>query len=95
MTLALVAQAALHQLRERIGQPYRHWEASHLARELLLALDGDIRVTDDTILVTFYNAPNAERLRQHYQHLPAKLAKDNVDPRIPWLYDFKLDFRFR
>ena len=38
---------------------------------------------------------NVERLRDHYEHLPEKLRAQNVNPRIPWLYDFKLDFRFR
>ncbi|MCH7930474.1 MAG: hypothetical protein IIA01_08235, partial [Proteobacteria bacterium] len=58
-------------------------------------LDGDVRVSGETITVTYYNAPNAERLRQHYENLPDKLHSENIDPRIPWLYDFKLDFRFK
>ena len=58
-------------------------------------LDGDIRVVKDTIIVTYYNAPNAASLRQHYQDLPNKLAAENVDPRIPWLYNLKLDFCFK
>jgi hypothetical protein len=66
-----------------------------LAKNLLAGLDGDLRVSDDTILVTFYNAPNSDRLCQHYKDLPAKLERDGIDPRIPWLFNYKLDFRFR
>ena len=66
-----------------------------MAKSLFQGLDGDIRVTEDTIVVTYYNAPNVERLREHYQDLPDQLVRENVDPRIPWLYNFKLDFRFR
>jgi hypothetical protein len=95
LTLALVAQAAVHQLRQRLGDPYDTWEAAHLGRSLLQGLDGDVRVKEDTIVVTFYNAPNTDRLRKHYQGLPRKLAAENVDPRVPWLYGFKLDFRFK
>ncbi len=95
MTLALIAQAVIHQLRQRLGEPLDTWDATHMAKGLLQALDGDIRVTDDTILVTYYNAPNAERLREHYEDLPSKLRSENVNPHIPWLYDYKLDFRFR
>ena len=95
MTMALVAQAAICQLRRRLGEPFAQWDASHLAKSLLGGLDGDIRVSGDTIIVTYYNAPNAERLRQHYENLPDKLKSENVDPEIPWLYNFKLDFRFR
>ena len=94
MSLALLAQAALHGLRQRLGEPWRNAEASCLARDLFEALDGDIRVHEDTILVTFYNAPQAERLRPHFEHLPSILQSQNVDPRVPWLYNFKLDFRF-
>jgi len=92
---AHTAQAAIHQLRQRLGDPYRNWDAAHLAKSLFNGLDGDIRVIDDTIFVTFYNAPNTEQLRHHYEHLPEKLAEQGVDPHIPWLYDFKLDFRFK
>jgi Transposase DDE domain len=95
MSLALVAQAAIHQLRQRLGEPFSGWDAAHLAQAIFQGLDGDVRVTEDTIVVTYYNAPNAERLRQHYEGLPDKLKEQKIDPRIPWLYDFKLDFRFR
>jgi hypothetical protein len=95
MTMALLAQAALHQFRQRLGEPLASWDSLHFAKDLLLALEGDVRVTGDTILVTYYNAPHAEMLRKHYEDLPAKLRTDHVDPRIPWLYGFQLDFRFR
>ena len=52
-------------------------------------------MTRDTILVTYYNAPNAELLHKYYADLPDKLARDHIDPCIPWLYGYKLDFRFR
>ena len=95
MTMALIAQAAIHQLRQRLGEPVAEWDAAHMANSIFLGLDGDIRVTHDTVVVTYYNAPNVELLRQHYENLPDKLQQENVDPRIPWLYNYKLDFRFR
>lgn len=95
MTFALLAQAALYQVRQRLHEPYAHWDAAHLAQKLLAGLDGDIRVSEDTIIVTFYNAPNADKLSRHYSRLPAKLSAEGIDPHIPWLYGFKLDFRFK
>lgn len=93
MTMALIAQTAIHQLRQRLPEPYCKWDATHLAKDLFHGLEGDVRVTDDTILVTYYNAP--EELRAHYENLPKKLAAENVAPAIPWLYNYQLDFRFR
>jgi hypothetical protein len=94
LTLALVAQAALHQLRQRLGPPVSSWDSQHLARHLLGGLEGDLRVQGDTIKVTVYNAPNATLLQAHYEDLPHKLERQRVNPRIPWLNNFKLDFRF-
>lgn len=54
MTMALMAQALIHQLRQRIGEPHSSWDASHLAKDLFIGLDGDVRVEDDTIIVTYY-----------------------------------------
>jgi hypothetical protein len=91
----LIAQTAIHQLRARLGEPYCTWDADHFASDLFFALEGDVRVQENTILVTYYNAPNADRLRLHYEGLPQKLERDNLTPTIPWLYGYKLDFRFR
>ena len=95
MSLALVAQAALHQWRQRLGEPFCRWEADQISKKIFGGFDGDIRVHDDTIIVTYYNAPEAQKLQAHYQDLPAKLKAEGVDPHIPWLYNFQLDFRFK
>ena len=95
MTMALIAQAAIAQLRKRLAPPAETWDAKHLAKEYFAGLQGDVRVAGETILVTYYNAPDADRLAQHYENLPKKLRAERVDPRVPWLYGFELDFRFR
>ena len=95
MTMALIAQAVLHRLRRLLGEPYCEWDAGHLAKSLLAGLEGDVRVSGNTIVVTYYNAPNVERLREHYEHLPKRLSAEHIDPHVPWLYGFELDFRFR
>lgn len=70
MTLALIAQASLHQLRQRLGEPIVQWDARHLAKSPFNGLDGDIRVTDDTIVITYYNAPNVPLLKKHMDSHP-------------------------
>jgi len=95
MSMALIAQTVCDQLRKRLGDPYNSWNDSHFASAVLRGIDGDLRVADNTIIVTFYNAPKADLLKKHYENLPQILEHENVDPRIPWLYNYKLDFRFR
>jgi hypothetical protein len=96
MSLALIAQAAIHQFRKRIGPPAQGWDAEHLAKSYFSGLEGDVRVVDgDTIQVTYYNAKDAGLLEQTYADMPRRLRAEGTDPHIPWLYDFQLDFRFR
>lgn len=95
MTLALLAQAVLRRLRGNLGETVSSWDAKHLAKDVLQGLEGDVRVTADTIVVTYYNAPGAEGLRRLYEGLPSKLAAEGINPAIPWLYNYQLDFRFR
>ena len=95
MSLALLSQAASCQFRQKLPKPYNRWNAIHLADAIFNKIDGDIRVKNDTIIVTCYNAPNELNLQNHYENLPAKLQADGIDPEVPWLYNFKVDFRFK
>lgn len=94
LALAMIAQAATYQLREKLKEDYRKWEARHLSNEVLAWADGDIRVKGDTILITFYGHPDHFN-PQDYINLPAKLMTEGINPKIPWLYDYKLDFKFK
>ena len=95
MTMALLAQAAIYMMRQRIGDPVNSWDAEHLASDFFRGLEGDIRVKNDRIIVTYYNAPNADLMKYHYEKLPEKLESEGINNTIPWLYNFKLDFRFK
>jgi hypothetical protein len=95
LSMALIAQAAVYELRKKLPADLKKWTAESLARKLFGGIDGDIRIKKDTIVVTFYNAPEAESLKHHYVNLPKKLETEGIDPRVPWLYDLKVDFRFK
>jgi len=95
MTMALIAQAAIDGLRKRLSPATATWDAKHMATAYLAGLEGDLRVEGNTILVTYYNAPDADKLREHYEDLPAKLRAESIDPQVTWLYGFELDFCFR
>jgi hypothetical protein len=80
MTMGLIAQAAISQLRKRLAPPAASWDAAHLAKAYFAGLEGDVRVDGQTIVVTYYNAPDADKLRGHYEGLPAKLRAEGIDP---------------
>jgi hypothetical protein len=95
MSMALLAQAAIFMMRQRVGKPVADWDSKHIASDVFRGLEGDIRVQKDTIIVTYYPAPNPELMKRHYEHVPDRLMTEGITPHIPWLYDFKLDFRFK
>lgn len=95
MALALLAQAAVHQFRGRLPEPCRQHNCNTLAKHYFNGLDGDVRVEGDTIVVTYYNAPDDEEWRRQYENLPGQLEAEGVSAAVPWLYGFKLDFRFK
>ena len=96
MSMAMIAQAATDRLRKHLGPTAATWDAGHLAKAYFTELEGDVRIVEgDTVLVTYYNAPTDNDLRLVYEDLPARLRAEGVNPRVPWLYGFKLDFCFR
>lgn len=95
MALALLAQAAVHQFRRRLPEGSRDHGCDTLGKRFFNGIDGDVRVEGDTIVVTYYNAPGDRHWQSQYEGLPDRLQEEGVDPAVPWLYGFKLDFRFR
>jgi hypothetical protein len=94
LSMAMLAQAATYELRKNMNCDYRKWDARHLSNEVLAWNDGDIKVKDDTIIVTLYGSSDYIK-KDEYINLPNKLIQSGIDPHIPWLYNYKLDFRFK
>ena len=95
LSLALIAQAAIYQLRQKLPAFMKKWTVESIAQKLFSGIDGDIRVKNDTIVVTLYNAPHDKIFKEQYEHLPEKLQAEGINPKIPWLYDYKVDFKFK
>jgi hypothetical protein len=95
LSLSLIAQTLVYQFRQKLPPELRQLTAAGLAEKVFSRIEGDLRVKDDTIIVTLYNAPNFDYFKEHYTNLPTKLINQGQNPKIPWLFDFKLDFRFK
>lgn len=95
LSMGMTAQALIYQLRQKLPADMRNWTVESLAERLFSSMDGDIRVKDDTIIITYYNAPIDDYFKEQYKNLSKKLEAEGVDPRVPWLYDFKVNFRFK
>jgi len=94
-TLALIAQAAAYKLRQKLPKPYRQWTAAMLSEKLFTNMEGDIKVKDDYIIVTFYRDHEYVNLKNQYNDISSRLEREGICPKIPWLCDYKLKFRFK
>lgn len=94
-SLALLAQAATHQLKSRLPKPYSQWTARTLAEKVLTNMEGDIRVRDDKLIITYYKDHEPLGLKNLYPDIERQLDEENVSPEIPWLFNLKLQFRFK
>jgi len=82
LAMTLMAQASTFQLRQKLSNDYKNWNAEHLATHILAWQDGDLRVKDDTIIVTLYNAPN-HLDKSQFLNLPNILQSQNIDVSAP------------
>lgn len=94
-SLALLAQAAAFGLRKKLPEPYSKWNAAMLSQKVLTNMEGDVRVNDDKIIVTYYGDHEVLGIREKYQNISQQLENQNISPKIPWLYDYKLEFKFK
>lgn len=94
-SLALLAQAAAFGLRKKLPEPYSRWNAAMLSQKVLTNMEGDIRVKDDSIIITYYGDHEALGIKDKYHNISQQLENENISPKIPWLYDYKLEFRFK
>lgn len=92
---ALLAQAACFEFKKILPQPYKQWTAMHTGQSLFLAFDATLKVKEDTIKITYYNVPKNLGIQHFFKNSPDNLAAQGINPRIPWLFDFKLDFDFK
>jgi hypothetical protein len=94
-SLALLAQAAAFRLRKNLPEPQSRWTAAMLSEKVFTNMEGDIRVRDDKIIITYYKDHEVLGLRDKYHNISQQLENENISPKIPWLYDYKLEFRFK
>jgi hypothetical protein len=74
---------------------YRNLTAAMLSEKVFTNMEGDIRVKGDTIVITYYKDHEILGLREKYHNISQQLENENISPKIPWLYDYKLEFRFK
>jgi len=94
LSLKLLAFNVLDNFRHDLGPEYSHKTPDLIYREFVDGVQGRVQLTGDTIIVNVYGFEREHAVAPILTNLEAKLKKANVDPRIPWLGDRRLEFKF-
>jgi len=78
-----------------LPDPYKQWSAASLADKAFANMEGDIRVKHDSIIVTLYKDYERLNIEDKYSHMSTILENEGISLKIPWLFDYKLEFRFK
>ena len=90
----LVAYHVMDNLRNGLGEDYASKTPESIYREFISGVQGRIELKSDTIVVHVYNFKHEHAIASIMSNLEVKLEKANVNPRIPWLGNRRLAFRF-
>lgn len=94
LSLRLLAFNVLDNFRHDLGAEYSHKTPDLIYREFVDGVQGRVQLIGDRIIVNVYGFKHEHAVASIMTNLDAKLKKANVDPRIPWLGNRRLEFKF-
>ena len=94
LSLRLLAFHAMDNFRNDLGPDYRKKTPELIYREFVSSVHGKIQLRGDVIEVTIFGFEHENAAAAILSGLDEKLEKANVDPRIPWLGNRRIRFKF-
>ena len=84
----------LDNFRHDLGPEYSYKTPELIHRELVDGVQGRVQLRGEVITVNIYGFKHDRAAASIFTNLNAKLESTNVDPRVPWLGNRKLEFKF-
>ena len=94
LSLRLLAFQALDNFRKDLGAAHRNKTPRLIHREFVDGVQGRAQLRRDTIEVSIYGFEHQRAAAKTLTDHDAKLEAKGVDPRIPWLGNRRLRFKF-
>lgn len=94
LSLRLLAFHLVDNFRHDLGSDYRHRTPQRIHREFIDGVQGRIQLRGAFIEVSVYGFEHEAAAAAILTNLDAKLEHAGVDPRIPWLGNRRLRFKF-
>ena len=95
LTIRLMAFHVFAAFRQDLGGKFAHQSPELIRRQFLLPVQAKIQSrSKQTISVTVYGCAQQHVLKERYQEVSEQLRTRDIDPRLPWLGNRKLEVRF-
>jgi len=94
LAMKLIAYNLISAFRANLGGEYVPMNAETIY-EKFFKEQALIKLRDDEIKVTIYGHKYREVLEPLYYHLNSKLKEKGIDPKVPWLNNHTLKFKFK
>jgi hypothetical protein len=94
LSLRLFAYHVMDNFRYDLGHDYRNKTPELIHREFVDGIQGRVQLRSDVIEVNVYGFQHQAAVESILTNVDAKLKHADVDPRIPWLGNRRLRFKF-
>jgi len=95
LSLRLLAFHAVDNFRYDLGPAYQKKSPELIHREFIDGVQGRVQLRGNRIEISIYGFKHETAAAALLSNLDAKLEKAGVDPRIPWLGNRRLRFKFQ
>ena len=94
LSLRLLAFHVVDNFRYDLGPAYQKKSPELIHREFIDGVQGRVQLRGNRIEISIYGFEHEAAAAAILANLDAKLEKAGVDPRIPWLGNRRLQFKF-
>jgi len=94
LSLRLLAFHALDNFRHDLGPVYNSKTPEMIHREFIDGVQGRVQLRGNVITLNIYGFEHQAAAASILTNLDGKLLRANIDPRIPWLGNRRLQFLF-
>ena len=94
LSLRLLAFQVIDNFRHDLGPKYNTMTPELIHRHFIDGVQGRIQLRNDVIELSIYGFEHQTAVAALFTHLDQKLESAGIDPRIPWLGNRRLRFKF-
>ena len=94
LSLRLLSFHAVDNFRHDLGPAYKNKTPEVIHREFINGVQGRVQLRENIIEVSIYGFEHEAAAAEILTNLDAKIEHAGLDPRIPWLGNRRLQFKF-